>query len=65
MTTQPLSVTPAERIAAQQIAYRLALRRDKWGTNNESLFLMSPTEMTKLFYELAELREFKAKHTNK
>lgn len=57
-----LTATPADRIAAQRIAYRLALARDKWKPGDTSLFLMPPQEMEQIFVELAQLREFKAKH---
>ena len=65
MTTQPLSVTPAERIAAQREAYRYYLVRDKWKQDNVSIHLLPPLELGALLAELDELREFKARHTKK
>ena len=61
----PLTVTPAERITAQREAYRKALKGFAWGRAPESLFLMPPQVMEKMFKELEELREFKAKHETK
>ncbi len=65
MSTHHSTVTNAERIEAQRDAYRRALLRDRWSRKTESLFLMTPIEMENLFAELAELREFKAKHETK
>lgn len=62
---KPLTATPSDRIAAQRIAYRLALERDKWKPLDTSLFLMAPQEMERMFAELAGLREFKARHEKK
>lgn len=63
--TTPLSVTKAERIAAQREAYRKALKGFAWGRAPESLFLMPPQVMEEMFMELEQLREFKAKHETK
>ena len=58
--TTPLSVTPSERISAQREAYQKALKGFAWGRAPESLFLMPPQVMEKMFNELEELRKFKA-----
>ena len=52
--TTPLSVTKAERIAAQSESYRKALKGFAWGRAPESLFLMPPQMMEDMFRELEE-----------
>jgi site-specific recombinase XerD len=67
----PLSVTTAQRIAAQRTAYRYYLARDKFRQDNVSIHLLPPmalaemlNELEELRAEVEELRAFKFDHPN-
>ena len=60
MTTQ-LSVTTAQRIAAQREAYRFYLVRDKWGEGDTtSIHLLPPMALAAIYEELATLDRIRA-----
>ena len=55
-----LSVTPAQRIAAQRHAYRYYLECNQWASDNVSIHLLPPMQLAELLEDAATLDRIRA-----